>query len=213
MRILEDLVADPTVALHTHRGRGGIHEEGGPRVHLGATGAPKATVKTITTRMMIRLGMRIPNGMVKTITGVMGKNVVAGAATTVAGAMGMALGPKATAKTGTTVPMMGRGPRPGTTVPGGGGKNSARALSAQPSYSALGGRGLGRGRRAPAPVGLLAMNGIMGLWGGMYKVIIRRRWSVKAPRWRRSGRRPAARLWFPGWTRAAYAAPLREKFG
>ena len=141
MGVLDGTVAGPTVALHARRGRGGNQKGRGPGVRLGAAGAPKATVQIITPDVMVGVGILIPNGMVKTIIEMMEINAAISSATTVAGAVVVALGPDATAKTGTTVPIRGRGPRPGTTVPGGGGKTSTRVLRARPSYSALGGRG------------------------------------------------------------------------
>ena len=127
----------PTVALHARRGRGGNQGGRGRGVRPGAAGAPDATVKTITQVMVgwgplgrgvpgPQLGLRIPNSTVKIVT-------------TVTNIMVMALGPNATVKTGTTVPSMGvGGPKVRTTVPG---VVGTRVLPAQPSYSALGGRG------------------------------------------------------------------------
>ena len=62
-------IMGPTVALHTHRGRGGSQRRG-RGVRLGAVRAPDGTVKTITQMMVnkVPLIMRIPNGTIKTGT-------------------------------------------------------------------------------------------------------------------------------------------------
>ena len=129
----------PTVALHARRGRGGNEGGRSQGVRLGAAGAPNGTVEGAGPQG----GIGIPDGMDKTIIQMMDRNATAKTATRVADIMRVALGQKSTAKTGTTVPSIGKGPQPGTTVRGGGVKISTKVQRAQPSYSALGGAGGG----------------------------------------------------------------------
>ena len=107
-------------------------------------------------------GMMIPNGTVK----------IASTPTIISM---LALGPKTTAKTGTTVPRMLEGGGTGATAPRS--KTSTRVLLAIPSYSALGGRLDERGRRAPASGGGACMMSTM-----LYNMNNFCVGSVKAPR-------------------------------